>query len=97
MGKQYVEPFRQLVHDLGSAGLVAFVDPDGVDKRYQEHIVATLEGLGVAIASEAAEANFSVGGYTTRAADEAVGLAIETERLGMVHLFADGAAAVVRA
>jgi hypothetical protein len=97
MGKHYVEPFRQLVGELGSSDLTAFIVPHGVDKRYQEHILDTLEELGVAIAIEADDANFTISGYIVRAHDDAVGLTIETEQLGTVHLFADGAAVPARA
>jgi len=96
MGKRYEEPFRQLVSDLGASDLIAFITPGGVDKRYQEHILDTLEELGVAIAMEAREANFTISGYTVRPHDDAVGLMIETEQLGTVHLFADGAKVPMR-
>jgi hypothetical protein len=92
MGKQYAEPFRQLVRDLGPSELIAFIAPDGIDKRYQEHILDTLEELGVAIAVEADEANFAISGYAVRAHDDAVGLTIETDQRGTIHLFADGIA-----
>lgn len=92
MGKHYEEPFRQLVHDLEAADLKAFIAPDGVDPRYQRHIFDTLQELGVTVTETATEANFVIGGYVVREQDGAIGLAIETERVGSVSLFPDGAA-----
>jgi hypothetical protein len=91
MGKNYAEPFRQLVRELGHSKLKAFIVADGIDPRYQEHILDTLNEMGVPIALTTEEANFVIDGYVERE-DGVVGLEIDTERMGRIDLFPDGAA-----
>jgi hypothetical protein len=90
MGKRYEQSFRRLVSELDPPGLLAFIDPGGVDPKYREHIAATLAELGVAMAATAPEANLLVGGYVLRGSDGAVGLAIRSEALGSIVLFPEG-------
>jgi hypothetical protein len=90
MGRQYEEPFRQLVADLNPDSLLAFIDTVGVNPKYREHIASTLADLGVRTVDTAAAANFIVSGYVVRDSDAVIGLAIHSDALGAITLFPEG-------
>jgi hypothetical protein len=95
MGRQYEQPFRQLVDDLDPTTLLAYVDPDQIHPHYRVHIVGTLEDLGATMAPSVDAANFVVNGYVARDSDAVIGLAIYSDIFGAVALFPEGHSAPV--
>lgn len=64
MGKQYQAAIEQKVLELGGGrDLRAFINPDGVEPAYLQHLLTTLRQLDVAIVEERSQANFVFDGH----------------------------------
>lgn len=90
MGKQYEEPFRRLLLDLGLPEVRAFIDSTTIHSEYETHIAHFLAGLGAIRVETVEAANLVVTGYEVRKTDGVVGLAIRSLALGSLVLFPDG-------
>jgi hypothetical protein len=62
MGRIYREQLERKIEELGAAEIRAYVNPDGFEREYREHIDETLQDLGVTVVLTREQANFVLDG-----------------------------------
>jgi hypothetical protein len=65
MGQRYKRAINELIRDLGAEKLRVFINPDGVDPHYRQHLEDTFRDAGVRFVSSREEANLVFEGHET--------------------------------
>jgi hypothetical protein len=58
MGEQYRAVLEEKIRELGSGNLRVYINADGVNPHYKQHLEDTFRDAGVRFVSSRAEANF---------------------------------------
>lgn len=70
MGEQYRQNIEEKIKELGAANLRVFINQDGVNPHYRQHLEETFRDAGVRFVSSRAEANLVFEGNQTPAYKE---------------------------
>ena len=65
MGEQYRQTIEEKIGELGAENLRAFINQDGVNSHYRQHLENTFREAGVRFVSRREEANLVFGGNET--------------------------------
>jgi bifunctional pyridoxal-dependent enzyme with beta-cystathionase and maltose regulon repressor activities len=62
MGRIYREQLKSKIYEIGATRLCAYVNPEGFETEYLQHIYETLQEFGVTVTADRQQANFILEG-----------------------------------
>ena len=69
MGEQYRQPIEEKIRELGAEHLRVFINQDGVNPHYRQHLEDSFRDAGVRLVSSRVEANLVFEGNGTPSYD----------------------------
>ena len=70
MGEEYKQSIEEKIRELGADKLRVFINPDGVNPHYRQHLEDTFREAGVKFVSRREEANLVFEGNQTPSPDK---------------------------